>query len=86
RFTQNKNTSSTGKSGPYSNRQEPESPEIDDSQEANSDRKILTLPSSPVLLSFSDPVLTRKIYNKKRSKNASLPSEEDEIQDYDAIG
>ena len=86
RFTQNKNTSSTGKSGTYSNRQEPESPEIDDSQEANSDRKILTLPSSPVLLSFSDPVLTRKIYNKKRSKNASLPSEEDEIQDYDAIG
>lgn len=86
RFTQNKNTSSTGKSGTYSNRQEPESPEIDDSQEANSDRKILTLPSSPVLLSFSDPVLTRKIYNKKRSKNASLSSEEDEIQDYDAIG
>ena len=86
RFTQNKSTSSTGKSGTYSNLQEPESPEIDDSQEANSDRKILTLPSSPVLLSFSDPVLTRKIYNKKRSKNASLPSEEDEIQDYDAIG
>ena len=86
RFTQNKNTSSTGKSGTYSNRQEPESPEIDDSQEANSDRKILTLPSSPVLLSFSDPVLTRKIYNKKRAKNTSLPSQEEEIQDYDAVG
>lgn len=86
RFTQNKSTSSTGKSGTYSNLQEPESPEIDDSQEANSDRKILTLPSSPVLLSFSDPVLTRKIYNKKRAKNTSLPSQEEEIQDYDAVG
>ena len=52
----------------------------------NSDRKILTLPSSPVLLSFSDPVLTRKIYNKKRAKNTSLPSQEEEIQDYDAVG
>ena len=86
RFTQNKSTSSTGKSGTYSNLQEPESPEIDDSQEANSDRKILTLPSSPVLLSFSDPVLTRKIYNKKRANNTSLPSQEEEIQDYDAVG
>ncbi len=86
RFTQNKNTSSTGKFGTYSTQQEPEFPEIDDSQEANSDQKILTLPSSPVLLSFSDPVLTRKIYNKKRAKNASSPSQEEEIQDYDAVG
>ncbi|TCH63416.1 Tn7-like element transposition protein TnsE [Acinetobacter sp. ANC 4862] len=85
-FVQKENASSTAKSGTHSCVKESEFPKIDDGQEANSDRKIHTLTTFPVLISFSDPVLTRKVYNKKGSQNASSPSEEEQLEDCDVVG
>ncbi len=84
-FIQKQNGKNSSTKGSYRIEKMPEEPDIDDLQEASSDKGAVIIKSEPVLLSFQQPIRTAKRYIKHKGMNRSYGEERGTFDDPDVV-
>lgn len=85
-FIKNEKGSSNDEKGSYRIEKTLDAPDIDDLQEANSDKDPILIKSEPVLLGFQQPICTTKRYIKRKGTNNVFGEElEDIFEDINVV-